>query len=636
MNHIIVGTAGHIDHGKTTLIKALTGRDTDTTKEEKERGISINLGFTYFDLPSGKRAGIVDVPGHERFIKNMLAGVSGIDIVLLVIAADEGVMPQTREHFNIISLLDVKKGIVVVTKKDLVDDEWLDVVKDDINQFVKGTFMENASVIPVSSKTGEGIKELTREIDILSEQTAEKDSSNCFRLPVDRVFTVSGFGTVVTGTLISGTVSEGDRVQIYTSGIEARVKNIQVHDQSVNYAAAGQRVAVNLSNIKVGEIKRGDVIGEAGCMDHSMIIDCRLNYLKDAPRPLENRDRVRVYHGTRELLGRVMLLDRDIVNPGDTCIVQLRLESPIAALRGDKYVIRTYSPMFTIGGGTIIIPNSKKIKSTDKDAINEILLQEKGNVDDVALQAIYNNSRQFPDAAAISKMIGKKENETLHILSKLLEYGKIIKLTVPGSIYYIHYDFFKDISQKLINYLNQFHSKNPLKYGVFKEEIKSRLFGTGIKQKTFDSLLALLEEKEIIRLFKDKVSLNDFKVVLSPEQEKIKAKIINIYADAGINAVKPMDVISAAGGNANGAKNILELLIESGELVRISDEMVILSSVYSYSVNQLKIIIEESGEVTLSQFRDIMNTSRKYAVTLLEYFDQIKLTKRLGDKRVLY
>lgn len=316
LKNVIIGTAGHIDHGKTTLIKALTGRDTDRLREEKERGISIELGFTYFDLPSGRRAGIIDVPGHERFIKNMLAGAGGIDAVILVIAADEGVMPQTREHLNILSLLKVKKGIIALTKKDMVDQEWLEMVIEQIREETADTFLEDAKIIPVSSVNGEGLKELISEVDSVTEIVEEKDSQKVFRLPVDRVFTITGFGTVVTGTLVSGSINEGDRIEIYPRKIETRVRSIQVHEKNVKTAYAGQRVAINIANIKLDEIRRGDILGQSGRMEPTMMLDARLEILKDADKTIDNRDRLRFYHGTSEIMCRVVLLDREELKPG--------------------------------------------------------------------------------------------------------------------------------------------------------------------------------------------------------------------------------------------------------------------------------------------------------------------------------
>jgi len=635
MKHIIIGTAGHIDHGKTTLIKALTGRETDTLKEEKERGISINLGFTYFDLPSGKRAGIVDVPGHERFIKNMLAGVSGIDMVLLVIAGDEGVMPQTKEHLNILSILDVKRGIVVVTKKDMVEEEWLEAVIDDISVYLKGTFLENASIIPVSSVKGEGLDELIGNIDLLYEEIAEKDSSNSFRLPVDRVFTISGFGTVVTGTLIGGAVSEGDRVEIYPSRIETKVRSIQVHEQNVKKAFAGQRVAINLSNIKVGDIERGNVAAETGCMEPSMMIDCRLNYLKDAENPLENRDRVRVYHGTSEMLGRVFIVDREIINPGDTSLVQIRLESPISAQMGDKYVIRTYSPMVTVGGGTIIDPNPPKRKRFDSKVIEELLTREGGKPEEIVEQVIKKNSKTFPNVNTIVKLSGGNDNEILDILRSLKSQSKVIALSNGEDTCYLHISYIEDLSNKIAGFLEQFHAKNPLKSGMAKEEIKSRIFEGNVKQKIFDDLLALLEGKEIIKLSSKYVSLYGYQINLTPVQSKLREKLLHIYNSSGINVQKPDEVICATGGDMVNSKMVFELLMDTGELIKINDEMVISRESFNSSVSALKDFLNNNSQITLAEYRDALNTSRKYAVSLLEYFDQIKLTRRKGDARIL-
>jgi len=636
MKHIIIGTAGHIDHGKTTLIKALTGRETDTLKEEKERGISINLGFTFFDLPSGKRAGIVDVPGHERFIKNMLAGVSGIDMVLLVIAADEGVMPQTKEHLNILSLLDVKKGIVVVTKKDMVDEEWLEVVIEDIREYLKGTFLENADLIPVSSLTRDGLDRLVECIDRLSEEVVEKDTDNCFRLPVDRAFSVSGFGTVVTGTVISGKISEGDKVEIYPSLVETKVRNIEVHDTPVKTAYAGQRLAINLSNIKVGEVKRGDVVAEKGSMDVSMMIDCRLVYLKDAPRPLENRDRVRVYHGTSEILGRVVLLDREVVNPGDSALIQIRLEGPIAAQRGDKYVIRAYSPMITIGGGTIIDPNPSKHKRMDKRVIEELLTREKGNPADIIEQAVRKNSSSFPTKDAILKLSGRKDSNIDGILEELVSRNRIIAIKTSEGVCYLHRDYLDKITARLKEMLQRFHSENPLKRGMDKEEVKSRLFEGNVKQKLFDYMLSLLEEQKIIKTGGKYVSLHDFEISLSPLHENIKEKLLNMYHSSGINSPKPEEAMESIGEDYKDARMVFELLIDTGELIKINDEMVLSKKVYDNAVEELKNFLMENKSITLAQYRDLMNTSRKYAVSLLEYFDSAKITKRVGDNRVLY
>lgn len=634
MKHIIIGTAGHIDHGKTRLIKALTGRDTDTLKEEKERGISINLGFTYFDLPSGKRAGIVDVPGHEKFIKNMLAGVSGVDMVLLVIAADEGIMPQTREHLNILSLLDVKNGIIVVTKKDLVDDEWLEAVIDDIKENMKGTFLEGSEIIPVSSVTGEGIDRLIGSIDRLSDKVPEKDYNGPFRLPVDRVFTVSGFGTVITGTLISGNVNEGDRIQIYPSGILSRVRSIQVHDKSVKSAYAGQRVALNLSNVKVEDIKRGDVAALEGSLEPSRMIDCRMNYLHDAERPLENYDRLRVYHGTSELFGRVVILDKESVRPGERCIMQIRLESPICAQKGDKYVVRAYSPMVTIGGGTIIDPNPPKRKRFDRKAIDELLMKEKGNPEEVIEHVILKNSSLFLDYILISKLSGTSVEQVKNAADSLKQKGIVIELHCADDVCCIHRDYMGKLIVDASDYLKAYHEKNPLKLGMAKEELKSRLFEDGIKQRVFDRLLQLLESQKVIKTAGKYVSLFDFNINLTPFQSETRDKLLKLYNEQGLNAPRIDEAVSIFKNDGN-AVMVINLLLDTGELIRISQDMVLSRESFTKALDALKYFLQCNECITLAQYRDILGTNRRCAVSLLEYFDEIKITRRLGDCRYL-
>ena len=351
MKNIIIGTAGHVDHGKTALIKALTGIETDRIKEEKKRGITIELGFAYLDLPDGEKAGIIDVPGHEKFVKNMLAGAGGIDLALLVIAADEGFMPQTREHLGILSLLNIPEGIIVITKKDMVDEDWLEIVCDDIRNEVKGTFLENAQMIPVSSYTGEGIEELKQAIfQLIDQKTQIKNLDVPFRIPIDRIFSVEGFGTVITGTLIEGKMKVGDPVTIYPSRIESRIRNLQVHSHDVEEAYAGQRVAVNLAGLKKSDLNKGDVVAVPDSMHTTMMIDIKLTILKDCEREILNATRLHLYHGARDVLCKVVLLDRDSISAGESCYAQLRLEEEIAVKTGDRFVLRFYSPLETIGG----------------------------------------------------------------------------------------------------------------------------------------------------------------------------------------------------------------------------------------------------------------------------------------------
>lgn len=635
MKHVIVGTAGHIDHGKTTLIKALTGRDTDSLREEKERGISINLGFTFFDLPSGRRAGIIDVPGHEKFIKNALAGVSSIDVVLLVIAADEGIMPQTKEHFEILQLLNVNKGIIVLTKIDLVDAEWLSMIKEDIENYFAGTVLEKAPIMEVSSKTGVGIKELIAAIDEATEEVEAKDIEGHFRLTVDRVFSVSGFGTVVTGTIISGRIQEGEAVQIYPSNIITKVRGLQVHDVSVKYAEAGQRCAVNLSNIKTSDIKRGDVISKEKVMEASLIVDVSLKYLSSCDKPLENRQRVKLYHGTSELLCRVIILDKEELKPGESGYVQLRLEQPLTAQRNDRFVIRNYSPMFTLGGGTIIDPAAKKAKRFDADYIEELNVKEGGSFESILEKAIENLSAEFPDTAVILKALGKNEEGIDPTLQKLVDNSSIIRLKALDKILYIHKNYFKLIREQIQEILERYHSDNPLKLGISKEEIKIKVFGKNIKQKTYDEILELLNLSNIIDINKGFIALHGFQINYNEEQSRIKSGIINAFR-LGKYTPPKYEELAQKEKDKKVFKMVYDSLLDLGDLFKVTEECILLKEDFEAAKEMIVKYINDKGSISAAEARDILNTSRRYAVAVLEHLDSIKLTKRVEDVRVLY
>lgn len=635
MKHVIIGTAGHIDHGKTTLIKAITGRETDTLKEEKERGISINLGFTYFDLPSGKRAGIIDVPGHEKFIKNMLAGISSVDVVLLVIAADEGIMPQTREHFEILKLLNVKKGIIVLTKCDLVDEDWLTMVIDDIKKEFKGTFLDNAPIKAVSSKTKEGIEDLISEIDEITDEVEAKDTEGHFRLTIDRVFSVSGFGTVVTGTVISGRVNEGESVELYPSGVVTKVRGIQVHEKPMKFAEAGQRCAINLSNVKVDEVSRGDVLSRENVMVSSMMIDCYLYYLSSADKPLENRQRIRLYHGTSEILARVVLLDKEELKPGESGYVQFRLEKPLTSQRNDRYVIRSYSPMITIGGGSIIEPAAQKSKRYDENYVNALKIKESGSAESIIETVIEKISKDYPDTSGILKALGKNEENIEQKLEDLVNDKKIIKLTSGDNPIYIHKNFLKDKSNDLEKLLINFHKDNPLKAGMSKEEVKSKIFGKTIKQKFYDEILLLLSARNTIKMNGSLISLYEFEIKYTKEQEKIKTSIINAF-EAGMYSPPKYEDLAAKEKDKKAFKMVFDSLLDTGVLVKAAEECIFLSKFYEEAKEKVINFIKENGSITAAEFRDMINTSRKYAVAILESLDNMKLTKRVEDKRIFY
>lgn len=635
MKHIIIGTAGHIDHGKTSLIKALTGRDTDTLKEEKDRGISINLGFTFFDLPSGKRAGIIDVPGHEKFIKNMLAGVSGIDMVLLVIAADEGIMPQTREHFEILQLLNVKKGIIVLTKIDMVEKDWLKMIEEDITKELQDTFLQNAPIHEVSSKTGEGIKELVSEIDSMTDEIQVKDTEGHFRLPVDRVFSISGFGTVVTGTIISGHIKVGDTVQIYPSKVITKIRGIQVHEEALTYAEAGQRCALNLSGVKSSDIKRGDVLSVENIMGSSLIVDVKLYYLKKSDKPLLNRQRVRLYHGTSEIICRVLLLDREELRGGEEAYAQLRLEKPLTSQRNDKFVIRSYSPMDTIGGGSIIEPSGKKAKLNDYKYIDVLRIKEEGSIEDIIENTIERLSYEYLSVFDILKAIGKNEENIQDKLDTLVNEGKIIKIDAYDKIIYVHHKFINYKENEILEILEKFHNDNPLKSGISREEIKNRVFGKNTKQKIYEGILNILEKRKSIVCNRSYISKFDFSIKYDKEQENIKMKIINIYDTSKYMPPKFEDILLDE-KNKKDFKMVYDSLVESEILTKVSEDCTILTRYYEDAIKTIKSYIEHNGGISISEAKEILNTNRKYIVSILECFDNCKITKRMEDKRVLY
>lgn len=634
MKHVIIGTSGHIDHGKTTLIKALTGRETDKLDEEKKRGISINLGFTFFDLPSGKRAGIIDVPGHEKFIKNMLAGATSLDVVLLIIALDEGIMPQTKEHLEILELLEVKKCIVALTKKDLVDEEWAGMIKDDIKNYLKSTSFKDAAMIELSSKTKEGINELIEEIDRSVEEIEQKDKEGHFRLAVDRSFSVSGFGTVATGTILSGSVKNGDMVQINPSGIEARVRNIQVHDENVEIGEAGQRCALNLAGVTKEEVSRGTVVCTVDTIEPSYMIDCKFKYLKSNEKNLINRQRVRVYHGTSEILGRVVILDKEEIEPGQDAYIQLRLESEICAQKGDNLVIRNYSPMITLGGGKVINPVARKAKRFKEDYLIQLKLMEKGSIEEVVENVVLSLSENFSNSQEIIKGLGRNVENIDYILDKLYENKKIIRIENGKSKFFIHNKFFTKKSEEIYEILKNFHKENPLKVGMNKEELRSKSFSNKVKQKIFQNFLELMKEKEIIKEGANVVALKEFEINLTKAQRGIKEKILESYLESGITSPKIKDIIDDKKLEKEYLK-IYNLLVEEGALVKLPEDVVMHKEVIDSVKDKIIEWLNKNGSITLGEAKELLGVSRKYLVAILEYLDQAEITKRLEDKRVL-
>lgn len=635
MKHIIIGTAGHIDHGKTTLIKALTGRETDTLKEEKNRGISINLGFTYFDLPSGRRAGIIDVPGHEKFIKNALAGISGIDVVLLVIAADEGIMPQTREHLEILQLMNIQKGIVVLTKADLVDEDWLDMIREDIKEEFKGTFLEGAPIHAVSSTNKTGFQELIKDIDIITEEVEPKDTEGHFRLAVDRSFTISGFGTVVTGTIVSGRIAVGDNVEIYPSKVKSKVRGIRIHDVPCEVGEAGQRCAINLANIKVSEVGRGFVVAREDSMEPSLIVDCKLYHLKSDERDIASRQRVRLYHGTEEILCRVIPLEGEDIKPGASTYVQLRLEKPLTAQRGDRYILRSYSPMSTIAGGTIIEPNAKKVNKADKSYIEELKVKESGKTTNILENTVKKLSDTYPDKGEILKALGQNLEDIEGKLKELIGESSIVCLSASENPVYIHEEFLKERTKVLRALLEEFHKKNPLKFGMSKEEIKNKIFTKKLKQKNYDEVLNILEDRKAIKVSEKFISAFDFEVKLNKDQEKLKDDIIGEYRKLKYAPPKYQDLLQGSKDKA-AFKMVYDLILDEGILIKLNEDCTLLKKDLDEAKFMVETYIKDSGSISASTARELLDTNRKYAVAILEYFDSIKFTKRVENDRILY
>jgi selenocysteine-specific elongation factor len=631
MKQIILGTAGHIDHGKTSLIKALTGIDTDRLKEEKERGITIELGFAHLDLPGGKRLGIVDVPGHEKFVKNMVAGATGIDLVALVIAADEGVMPQTREHLEICKILKVRHGLVVLTKIDMVDNDWLDLVKEDVTEYLSETFLADAPLVEVSSVTGQGIKELVQVLDELVLEIPERDLGHIFRLPIDRVFTMKGFGTVITGTSVSGKIQTGDEVTIYPKGILSKIRGMQVHNKEVNEVRAGLRTAINLQGMERAVMSRGNVLATKDSLRSTYMVDVSLDLLKSSPRKLKNRAKARFHAGTSEIISTVILLDRDVLEPGDECFAQIRLDEPTTVLKGDRYVLRSYSPIRTIGGGEILNALPKKMKRFARNAASEMELLHKGELNEIVELFVSFGRFHGVEEVELSFLTNtskKKLDEALKVLKaqkRVTQYDK-----ERGML--IHADFLKKARDEIVGTIDKYHKDFPLKAGLIKEELRSRTTGAD-NLKLFNYLINQLFQEGIIVQDKEVVHLKDHRVTLAQDQEKTRQEIEKIYLKGGLQPPYFKELKEKFPGNT-GAE-ILEVMVKEGLLLKIKEDLFFHTSAVEDLKKRLIAFLTKNSEITTPQFKDLTGVSRKYAIPLIEYFDMKQITVRVGDSRVL-
>ncbi|MBR6555335.1 MAG: selenocysteine-specific translation elongation factor [Clostridia bacterium] len=630
MKHVIIGTAGHVDHGKTLLVKALTGIDTDRLVEEKKRGITIDLGFAHLDFNDGTQAGLVDVPGHEKFIKNMLAGAGGIDLAMLVVAADEGFMPQTVEHLGILSLLGIQEGLVVITKADMVDPEWVEMIAEDVRERVKGTFLEGKPVMPVSAYTGQGIPELRQHLHGLVKSAAEKNLRTPFRLPIDRVFSVDGFGTVVTGTLIEGSVRKDEIAELVPSGLRAKVRSIQVHGKDADTACAGQRVAINLAGLKKTDVQRGDTVARPDTVKISRMLDVRLQNLKNSQRTILTQSQVHFYHGSSVMLAKVVLLDRESLLPGDSCYAQLRLTEPLASKRGDRFVIRFYSPLETIGGGVILDEAPLRHKAGDKAVLEALAIRESGSGNQKLLQTVAGFGYGLPTAQKLCGELNLEEEDLRAQLEELVALGKVLEL-LPAR--YLAASVLDQAWEGCRKLLEAYHAANPLHAGMKLAELRQKLL-PGTELAVADGVLAELAAEGRIKRVADRYAMAEFTVHFTKRQNAIRDKLLQTYRKAdlevpGVDEIYPMFLPK----EKEDCKQVLESLISSGQLVMLTPQLYYHQQTFDRVLEQTRAFFAEKEELTLAEFRDMLGTSRKYALAVLEYYDRNKMTKKDGDIR---
>ncbi|MCS7265595.1 MAG: selenocysteine-specific translation elongation factor [Armatimonadetes bacterium] len=631
--HIIVGTAGHVDHGKTALIRALTGIETDRHPEERERGMSIDLGFAHLTLPSGIVAGIVDVPGHERFVHNMLAGASEVDMVLFVVAADEGVMPQTFEHLQILQLLNAKRGIIVITKRDLVDDEWLTLVEDEIAEKVKGTFLEGAPIVAVSSVTREGLDKLLKLMDIIAQEVPPKDTTRPLRLPIDDIFVKAGFGTIVRGAIFSGTVHIGDEVEVVPKGVITRVRSLQSYGKPVEIAFAGQRAAMNLGGVEREAIERGDVVTLPNTLFSTDRIDVRLKTLqRNAFHPsvsvpkLRHGSPIRFHIGTAERIGKIFLFDRDELELGDETFAEIQLDEPIACAWGDLFVIRTYSPMVTIGGGQVIEPLPKK-RRRRKVASELNLLAQKAKSERDYIVAILSEGDRSLTLKEVEQRLFLTAEQARQIIIELVN-SKIATMLDNQTI--VSSELLNQTFESILSLLLRYHSERPLRRGMLKEQLRSAI---GLPSEIFEPLIQRFVQSGEIVLDKEIVRLSYHEIKLNEEQQKWAQRIEQRVKSAGF-APPEVDELLSEFHDREQALDLLTLLVEQGKLVKVA-EFVFHPSVIERAKQVARQLCEKQGSFTASQFREAINTTRKYAIPLLEFLDHIGVTVRRGDVRVV-
>ena len=633
MQHFVLGTAGHVDHGKTSLIKALTGIDTDRLKEEKERGITIELGFASLNLPSGATLGIVDVPGHEKFIKHMVAGAAGIDLVLMVIAADEGIMPQTKEHLHICSLLGITDGLVALTKIDMVEKDWLDLVQSEITDYLQDTFLSGAPILPVSAVKQTGLQELQNEIDRIVSRLKEKSDDGIFRLPVDRIFTMKGFGTVVTGTLISDRIKVGEDILILPENISARIRGIQVHNQPVEEAFSGQRTAINLQGIEKSTLERGNVLVRPQTVWPTQRLDVFFEYLSSNTRKLKNRTLVRLHTGTTEIITRIALLGTDELSPGEKTFAQLILADEDVVVGGDHFVLRSYSPVTTVGGGCILDTLPGKHKRNQKKILDDLQTLRDGTLAEKISVLLERAGFSGISLRSLAFRLGVHVKKIREALEKLFSSHQAILLG-GDDVLALSAHLYLQLEDALIKSLTDYHKKNPLKEGVSKEELKAALPPT-VSVKLFNMVLTSLGKKEAIVSDRDNIRLASHFVQLAGEEDHVRQAITTTYAEAGLTPPALSDVINGFKEAKAKAQNIVKLMLKEGELIKINEEMIFARVTLDKLRENYKNQLIKDGQATPATFKELTGLSRKYIIPLMEYFDVSKLTVRVGDHRIL-
>jgi len=628
--HYVIGTAGHIDHGKTSLVKQLTGKNTDWLQEEIKRGMTIDLGFAFL----GDDITIIDVPGHERFVRNMVAGVSTIDLVLFVIAADDSVMPQTLEHLDILKLLQIRQGIIVITKIDLVEDEWVELVIEDVKDMLKGTFLENAPIVPVSNETGKGIDEVKKIIFELLVKAEERQDKGIFRLPIDRVFTMKGFGTVVAGTVLSGSLTLDQMVELLPQKQKLRVRGLQIHEQDVKEVKIGDRAAINLAGIEKEAVDRGDVLAAPDSFRPTRFFDGKFYLLESAAKNLKNTARIRLNIGTSEVIGRVIILDKDEIKPGEAAYIQFRLEKLVIPDVGDRYVVRTYSPIYTIGGGVVLDVNPRRHKRFSEEILKKLATLESGDPEKIIEQLMQRNKYQRITIQQIAQKTSLAMETVETIVNQLLDKKHLFKYSEKGQDYFLLYTYYSQLKERIVNSLEGFHRKNPTRRGVSKTDLKV-LIALPVDALLFNKILEVLVQESKIVVSDNRVALATHQLQITERQQKLMNRIANIYFEAAFTTPDIFNIAERIGIKESEVNDILQILFETEILIKAEQGIIFHQKRVDEAIQLIKAHFNQQHQLTVADFREMVASSRKYAVPLLNYFDSIGLTVRQQDVRVI-